>query len=230
MSISLLQDNEFNEYFKKEWAFFIETNTPDICAAILWETAKVVLRGKIISYSTYKHKKEQSQEKELVNKIHNIYSHNPNEQTLQEINKTKDEHNDIINKRMEFQKQCLRHKHFENNDKSGKYLANLLKRNREKTLIPVINNPQGKTLHSSQDINDTLRTFYKHLYSNTKEPKINDTKSFLNNLSLPSLSTTQRESLEEPISETEYKQALDSLSNNKAPGLDGYPPEFYKHF
>lgn len=47
MNTSLLQDNEFNEYFKKEWAFFMETNdTPDT-------TAKVVLRRKIISYSTY---------------------------------------------------------------------------------------------------------------------------------------------------------------------------------
>lgn len=234
MNTSLLQDNEFNEYFKKEWAFFMETNdTPDISASTLWETAKVVLRGKIISYSTYKYKKEQSREKELENKIHslhNIYSHTPNEQILKEINKTKDEHKDIIHKKIEFQKQCLRHTHFEHNDKSGKYLANLLKRNKEKTLIPVINSPEGKTLHTLQDINDTFRTFYKHLYSNTKEPKINDTKSFLNNIFLPTLTTAQRESLEESISATEYKQALESLSNNKAPGLDGYPPEYYKHF
>lgn len=43
----------------------------------------------IISYSTSKHKKEQKLEKELENKIHtlyNIYSHNPNEQTLKEMN------------------------------------------------------------------------------------------------------------------------------------------------
>lgn len=75
MNTSLLQDNEFNEYFKKEWAFFMETNdTPDISASTLWETAKVVLRGKIISYSTYKYKKEQSREKELENKKYIHYT------------------------------------------------------------------------------------------------------------------------------------------------------------
>ncbi len=41
------------------------------------------------------------------------------------------------------------------------------------------------TLHTIQDINDTFRTFYKHLYSNEKDPKIKDTNSFFNNLILP---------------------------------------------
>lgn len=31
-------------------------------------------------------------------------------------------------------------------------------------------------------------------------------------------------------SNNDFKQALFSQSNNKAPGIDGYPPEFYKHF
>lgn len=113
-------DGDFNEYFEKEWAIFMETNNiPGTSAVILWETAKVVLRGKIISYSAYKHKKEQKLEKKLENKIHtlhNSYSHNPNEQTLKEINKTKVDYENIINKRIEFQKQCLRYTHFEHNN------------------------------------------------------------------------------------------------------------------
>lgn len=65
MNTSLLQDKEFNEYFKKEWTSFIEINdTPEISASILWETAKAVLRGKIISYSAYKHKLNQQKEEE----------------------------------------------------------------------------------------------------------------------------------------------------------------------
>lgn len=60
----------------------------------------------------------------------------------------------------------------------------------------MINSREGKTLQTLQDINDTFRTFYKPLYSNTKDPKINDTKSFLNDIFLPTLTTAQRESLE----------------------------------
>lgn len=60
---SLLKDPNFTTYFKKEWTDFLETNnTPDITASILWETAKTVLRGKIISYSTKKKKDEMARE------------------------------------------------------------------------------------------------------------------------------------------------------------------------
>ncbi len=66
MNTSLLKDKDFIEYFKKEGQFFMETNnTPGTSEVILWETAKAVLRGKIIPYSIYKHKKEQKLEKDL---------------------------------------------------------------------------------------------------------------------------------------------------------------------
>lgn len=56
-NISLLKDKQFQEYFKQEWASFIETNdTPEISACTLWETAKIVMRGKIVSYCAYKKK------------------------------------------------------------------------------------------------------------------------------------------------------------------------------
>lgn len=55
---SLLKDPDFNTLFTKEWASFMEINdSPEISPTLLWETAKVVLRGKIISYSSYKKKR-----------------------------------------------------------------------------------------------------------------------------------------------------------------------------
>jgi len=143
---------------------FISINkTPDISATTLWETAKVVMRGNIISYSTYKHKKEKKLEKDLEDKIkilHQTYSQNQNEQILNEINQTKNQLDSITNKKIEFYKQRLRLIHFEYKDKSGKYLANLLKRNKEKTHISTIKN-ENKIIHNLQDINTTFQTFYK---------------------------------------------------------------------
>ena len=46
---SLLQDNDFDTYFKREWTSFMETNDyPEISSTLIWETAKAVLRGKIL--------------------------------------------------------------------------------------------------------------------------------------------------------------------------------------
>lgn len=55
---SLLKDPEFDSYFKREWTSFLEINdSPKSSASLLWETWKVVLRGKIISYSVHKKKR-----------------------------------------------------------------------------------------------------------------------------------------------------------------------------
>lgn len=57
---SLLQDQDFDSYFKREWACFLEINdSPETSPSLLWETGKAVLRGKIISYSVYKKKERE---------------------------------------------------------------------------------------------------------------------------------------------------------------------------
>lgn len=68
-NVSLLTDPDFNTYFTREWASFMEINdSPEISPSLLWETAKVVLRGKIISYSSHKKKKELELENNRNNK------------------------------------------------------------------------------------------------------------------------------------------------------------------
>ncbi len=100
---SLLKDENFINYFKKEWAVFLETNDfPDISPCVLWETAKVVLRGKIISYSSYKKNKEKLLESELEQKIKTLetaYASSPQEQILKDLRKYKLELNQIIDKK-----------------------------------------------------------------------------------------------------------------------------------
>lgn len=105
----------------------------------------------------------------------------------------------------------------------------MLKRNKEKTHIPIIKN-ENKITHNLQDINTTFQTFYKNLYENDKKEDEKEIGNFLHNITLSQLSLIQKEELEIPITEDEYKKALFALPNNKSPGLDGFPPEFYKHF
>lgn len=80
---SLLKDKEFLSYFTQEWTTFMEINsTPEMASCTLWETAKAFMRGKIISYSTYKKKKENEEEKYLlkeVKRLEILVSKNPDE-------------------------------------------------------------------------------------------------------------------------------------------------------
>lgn len=70
---------------------------------------------------------------------------------------------DFVNKRIQFMIERLRLEKFEYNNKSGKYLANQLKCNKEKTLISVVMDLAGKPMLMSEDINDTFRSFYSNL-------------------------------------------------------------------
>lgn len=53
LNVSLLNNPEVIQYIKDEFKFFLDTNDNDNTSpSILWDTAKVVLRGKIISISS----------------------------------------------------------------------------------------------------------------------------------------------------------------------------------
>lgn len=66
---SLLKDHAFDSYFKRDWACFLEMNDSlESSPSLLREAGKAVLRGKIISFSVYKKRKEKEQQAELEQK------------------------------------------------------------------------------------------------------------------------------------------------------------------
>lgn len=144
---SLLKDPEFDSYFKREWTSFLEINDSlKSPASLLWETWKVVLRGKIISYSVHKKKKEKEKEVQLeeeIKKLEILHANNPLETIHKELRKNKFLLNEIINKRNQFLIHRLRQETFHHSNKSGKYLASQIKRNKEKTAITSIMNSAG---------------------------------------------------------------------------------------
>jgi len=63
-------------------------------------------------------------------------------------------------------------------------------------------------------------SFFPHTYIN----------SFLNSIVLPQINKEQTNTLDSPLTQDDLFTELNLMPNNKAPGLDGYPTEFYKHF
>uniref|UniRef100_A0A3B3I4T3 Reverse transcriptase domain-containing protein n=1 Tax=Oryzias latipes TaxID=8090 RepID=A0A3B3I4T3_ORYLA len=231
---SLLKDQEFIEFFKKEWATFLEFNdTSEISPSILWEAAKAVMRGKIISYSTHKKRKEKADLLELGNKIKTLetaYAASAQEHILGDLKNLKLQLNDIINKQTQFQIQRLRLERYENSNKSGKFLANQLKINKEKSTITSIMDQTGNVTHDPVKINNAFKDFYQNLYTPQINPSEQSINSFLNNINLPKLNEDQITNLDSPLSLSELHEALLLMPNGKAPGPDGFPAEFYKEF
>lgn len=83
--------------------------------------------------------------------------------------------------------------------KSGKYLANQLKRNKEKVIISDITNSAGKSTNSPDEINHIFRNFYNKLYSAEKDSfHFQNINSFLNSINLPQLNEHQKTALNHP--------------------------------
>ena len=79
-------------------------------------------------------------------------------------------------------------------------------------------------------INAHIYQFYQHIYNekqNTSEDSICD---FLNDLTVPSLTTEQSLSYEGHLTRKEIHNSLISFENNMSPGNDGLTKEFYCTF
>uniref|UniRef100_A0A3P9JK99 C2H2-type domain-containing protein n=1 Tax=Oryzias latipes TaxID=8090 RepID=A0A3P9JK99_ORYLA len=191
------------------------------------------MRGKIISYSTHKKRKEKADLLELENKIKTLetaYAASAQEHILGDMKNLKLQLNDIINKQTQFQIQRLRLERYENSNKSGKFLANQLKINKEKSTITSIMDQTGNVTHDPVKINNAFKDFYQNLYTPQINPSEQSINSFLNNINLPKLNEDQITNLDSPLSLSELHEALSLMPNGKAPGPDGFPAEFYKEF
>ncbi len=73
-----------------------------------------------------------------------------------------------------------------------------------------------------------MRQFYQKLYSSETNVLADSYNSFLNRIKLASLSGEQQADLNKPITREEVLEAIKSLKGGKAPGPDGFGPEFYK--
>ncbi len=127
---------------------------------------------------------------------------------LKKICKAKLELNEIINKKTKFLAQRLRWQEFEYGNKSGQFLANQLKINKEKTTICAVKDLTGDTVYDPERINNTFRDFYESLYSPQINPSKDEIDQFLDNITLPKLTDNQAMALDSPLTSDELQEAL----------------------
>uniref|UniRef100_A0A3P9NCC4 Reverse transcriptase domain-containing protein n=1 Tax=Poecilia reticulata TaxID=8081 RepID=A0A3P9NCC4_POERE len=116
--------------------------------------------------------------------------------------------------------------HLEENEKCTRYFFRKLFRSQQQ--INTLINENGEELNNSQQIDAEIYGFYKKLYGN-KQINKEEMSYFLSKLT-NKLTERERENLDQEITIDEMTKAMQSMQNNKAPGLDGLPKEFYSTF
>lgn len=115
--------------------------------------------------------------------------------------------------------------HLEGNEKCSRYFFRKLTRTRN--TMGSIKDQYGNEITEGQDILTTVQRFYADLY---KEEDLE--REALERL-LSCVATNLRDSddvLDCDLTEDDLTKALESMENNKAPGADGLPKEFYTTF
>ena len=111
-----------------------------------------------------------------------------------------------------------------------KFFCNLEKRNYiSKTIYKL--NVNGQIITSQKDILAEQKHFYKRIYSSRVSWSEVNCKRFLeNNTNITPLSDNDQFNCEGPVTEQEAQNVIKNMKNNKSPGTDGFPVEFYKFF
>ena len=116
-------------------------------------------------------------------------------------------------------------------EKPTNYFCGLENKNYvDKTIKKVINEDQN-TITDQKEILDEVRTYYKKLFSNQdKDLQDIDLNDIIKNDNVKRLSEVEKQSIEGDITIIELGDALKNMNNNKSPGSDGFPADFYKVF
>jgi hypothetical protein len=105
---------------------------------------------------------------------------------------------------------------FEKINKIDKPLARLTRRHRDSILINKIRNEKGDITTDPEEMQNTIRSFYKRLYS-TKLENLDEMEKFLDRYQVPKLNQDQVNDLNSLISPKDIEAVINSLPMKKKP-------------
>ena len=182
------------------------------------------IRGKCISYSSYKRKELNKKEEQLINELKIL------EQQEEDINLIEEKKRELFiirQKKLDGMIIRSKAKWIQDGEKNSRYFCNLEKRYYTDKYMNVLEQSNGEIICDIDQITNEVKTFYQSLYAS----KENEIKVDIDpNLVCPKLDEDEKNSLEGLIKLTEILNAIKNLKNDKSPGSDGYTAEFFKFF
>ena len=200
---------------------------------LFWETIKLMIRGKTISYASYKKKEREKQETELKETLKTLYDKPLDDDIKFQINEKENLLRQIREEKVKGILLRAKSRWKVEGEKSTRYFCNLEKRHyTEKSMNKIITD-EGNEKTNIKEILHEQKLFYERLYR-SQNLDVNDdgSNTFFDhgNPYVEKLSPQESIELEGPLTEPELLNSLKSMKNFKSPGIDGFTVEFYKFF
>ena len=202
---------------------------------MIWDFIKCRIRTETITYSINKRKRDKKDIETLNIKLLELEEKicsSPTPDYLEEYdliqNRLENMYDKIANGAL-IRSRC---KHLGEFERPTKYFLNMEKANCKKKHIQTLTH-NGQRIKDPQKILEMQMKYFSDMYSEANILFNNDevdTETYLKLVNLPKISDQSRALCENAINIEEVKKAVSSMSNNKSPGPDGIPCEFYRHF
>ena len=230
---SLLDDENYLQEVKNNFqAWMVEGEKELHDKRAIWEWIKYNIRSHAINFSKIKSQQNKEKETQLENDFSEAarkFEDDPSEDNKSRLCEVKDKLEQSYDEKIKGVIIRARVRWHEYGEKSSKYFLNLEKRNQVKKHIRKLQINSSLTTDPSVILSEA-KHFYMNLYQSTSITADREIliENFLNSLDIPKLSEEEKQSCEGNISLEECETILESFKENKSPGSDGIPIEFYK--
>ena len=229
---SLLNDEAIQQEIPKNLTDYLEFNDNDtVSPTNLWEAAKVVMRGNIVAISSKLKKQRLAVELEReIKKLETQYQQSKKQQVLVLLKEKRQKLDDLLIYKSEGVMRFINRKCYEFGKSVCHLLAFQLRKAQSNRVVHKIKCPNtNQVLTQPKDISEAFADYYQKLYTEEDQPqKKEKIESFLNSVNLTRLTADETVTMKRPITKEEIKDNILRLKNNKSPGVDGLPGEYYK--
>ena len=232
---ALLKDEAYVTALKINIPIFKDKYNETHDLGLKWDLIKMEIRGFTIMYSKRKAKKFRDEEKLLHQKVNDLQvtaNNNPHNRNIRlELQRATARLKKIMltkNKGAILRSKVRWH---EEGERNTKYFYSLEKRHHDIKTVSKLKVGDNCYIEDQFEILKEEKKFYESLYRSTKiNPNSFKNSPFFNLESVTTLSEEEKKSCEGLINEEECINALKDFDNNKTPGTDGLPAEFYRFF
>ena len=238
LNTSLLLENEYinriREKIKDSYELYTSQHTNP---TMIWELIKSDIRGESIKYSSFKKRQRVDKLKQLETELQlkrEEQDANPgidNQVIIDELESNRKEFISLENKGKATRSKL---QWMVEGEKNSKYFMNLEKNNYNRKVITILKDENECDVTGQKYILLLQKEFYAKLYSSIlSDNSSNDdivSKFFPSNLEHPVVSNEGKATCDKIFYIDELKESVRKMKNNKTPGVDGIPVEFYKIF